>query len=566
MVEAQELSKRMSDPNWWRQAAIYQIYPRSFADGNGDGIGDLRGVLSRVDYLASLHLDAVWFSPFYPSALVDGGYDVDDYRDISPTIGTLGEFDEVIGALHARGIKVMVDIVPNHSSNRHARFLAALAAPAGSPEREYYIFRDGKGENGELPPSDWQSLFGGPAWTRITEPDGTPGQWYLHLFTVAQPDWNWSNPAVRTEFLETLAFWGDRGVDGFRVDVAMALAKDMSEPYPTWAEISGEVELVGPVAKWPEGKHPISDRDELTEIYAGWREVFNRYDPPLFAVAEAWVPPHRRARYASPQSLGQSFSFDLLSAPWSVKAFDSIIRQNLNLAEETGSTTTWVFANHDVVRQASRYAQQDLHAELDFISVTHVDAHAQEHGLARAKAATLLALALPGSTYIYQGEELGLPQVLDIPAEFAQDPMAKIENGVEVSGRDGCRVPLPWTTGGEYFGFSEGGSHLPQPEWFGSYSVQAEAANVGSTLELYRAALNLRAGLQTIEEIEWLELGDEVIAFRRPNGWTSITNFGANPIALPTGEVLLRTDGLPGAASLASESTVWLRSEDDKDK
>jgi alpha-glucosidase len=557
MVHSQALSARMSDPNWWRQAAIYQIYPRSFADGNGDGIGDLGGVLSRIDYLASLNLDAVWFSPFYPSALVDGGYDIDDYRDISPVIGTLGEFDEVIEALHSHGIKVIIDIVPNHSSNRHARFLAALAAAAGSPERDYYIFRDGEGEHGELPPSDWQSLFGGPAWTRVTEPDGSPGQWYLHLFTAAQPDWNWTNPAVRTEFLETLAFWGDRGVDGFRVDVAMALAKDMSEPYPAWADIASAA-TPGSVPKWPEGQHPISDRDELTDIYAGWREVFNRYDPPLFAVAEAWVAPHRRARYASPQGLGQAFSFDLLAAPWSAQTFTEIIGTNLTLAADSGSTSTWVFANHDVVRQASRYAQQDLHAELDSFSVTQVDADSQARGLARARAATLLVLALPGSTYLYQGEELGLPQVLDIPAEFAQDPLAKIENGVEVAGRDGCRVPLPWATGGEYFGFSDGASHLPQPDWFGSYSVQAETADPGSTLELYRAALELRARLQTSEELEWLELGDDVIAFRRPNGWTSVTNFGDASIDLPAGDVLLRTESTTDDGQIASESTVWL--------
>jgi alpha-glucosidase len=547
----------MSDPNWWRQAAIYQIYPRSFADGNGDGIGDLRGVLSHIDYLASLNLDAVWFSPFYPSALVDGGYDIDDYRDIAPAIGTLAEFDQVIEALHSHGIKVMIDIVPNHSSNRHARFRAALAAPAGSPERDYYIFRDGTGEDGELPPSDWQSLFGGPAWTRVTEPDGTAGQWYLHLFTPAQPDWNWSNPAVRAEFLDTLAFWGDRGVDGFRVDVAMTLAKDMSEPYPAWADIASAA-IPGSTPKWPEGQHPISDRDELTEIYAGWREVFNRYDPPLFGVAEAWVAPHRRARYASPQSLGQAFSFDLLAAPWSAQTFAEIIRQNLALAADSGSTSTWVFANHDVVRQASRYAQQDLHADLDILSVAHVGADSQAHGLARARAATLLALALPGSTYIYQGEELGLPQVLDIPAEFAQDPLAKIENGVEVAGRDGCRVPLPWTAEGEFFGFSDGSAHLPQPDWFGSYSVQAETADRNSTLELYRAALELRASLRAPEDVEWLDLGDDVIAFRRPNGWTSVTNFGVAPAKLPAGDVLLRTSPTVDDGQIAPESTVWL--------
>jgi alpha-glucosidase len=337
----------------------------------------------------------------------------------------------------------------------------------------------------------------------------------------------------------------------------MTLAKDMSEPYPAWADIASAA-IPGSIPTWPEGQHPISDRDELTEIYAGWREVFNRYDPPLFGVAEAWVAPHRRARYASPQSLGQAFSFDLLAAPWSAQTFAEIIRQNLALAAASGSTSTWVFANHDVVRQASRYAQQDLHADLGILSVAHVGADSQAHGLARARAATLLALALPGSTYIYQGEELGLPQVLDIPAEFAQDPLAKIENGVEVAGRDGCRVPLPWTAGGEFFGFSDGGAHLPQPDWFGSYSVQAETADPSSTLELYRSALELRARLRAPEELDWLDLGDDVVAFRRPNGWTSVTNFGDAPAELPPGEVLLRTSPTVDDGLIAPEATVWL--------
>ena len=548
------------DADWWRQAAVYQIYPRSFADGTGDGVGDFTGVLSRIDYLASLHIDAIWFSPFYPSALADGGYDVDDYRDVDPTIGTLAEFETVIAALHERGIKVIIDIVPNHSSDRHVWFREALASPPGSPARERYLFRDGAGEQGELPPNDWQSMFGGPAWTRVQEADGTPGQWYLHLFTPQQPDWNWDNPEVREDFLTTLRFWGDRGVDGFRVDVASGLVKDMREPYPSWARVrqSGIFPIAGDGEEgFPDGQHPLFDRDELVDIYAEWRAVFNTYDPPLFAVAEAWVAPHRQGRYASAQGLGQSFNFDLLSAGWEVDSFRSIIRRNLAFAEEHDTTSTWVFSNHDVVRHPTRYAQSRPLGMLQ--RVEHPDAEAAGRGLDRARAATLLALALPGSTYIYQGEELGLPEVLDIPADQAQDPSAIIENGIVVAGRDGCRVPLPWTSAGPYFGFSERGAHLPQPDWFGAFSVEAESADAQSTLALYRRALQLRRELQTEERAEWLDLGDEVLAFSRPNGWTSVTNFGDAPVVLPSGTVFVRTDGASADAPLASNATAWLR-------
>lgn len=255
---------------WWRQAAVYQIYPRSFADLNGDGIGDLKGITSRVGYLEELGIDAVWLSPFYPSALADGGYDVDDYRDVDPRIGTLADFDEMTAALHAVGIKVIVDIVPNHSSNRHRFFKAALDAPKGSPERDRYIFRDGLGANGELPPADWLSVFGGSAW----EPVGD-GQWYLHTFAKEQPDFNWDNADVREEFLTTLRFWSDRGVDGFRVDVAHLLMKELPDVLPTVAELARIDEA--------SGRHPLRDRDEVHEIYAEWRKVFDEYDPPRIA-------------------------------------------------------------------------------------------------------------------------------------------------------------------------------------------------------------------------------------------------------------------------------------------
>lgn len=544
--------------DWWRQAAIYQVYPRSFADGNGDGIGDLTGIRSRVDYIESLNVDAVWFSPFYPSALADGGYDVDDYRDIDSTIGTLAEFDDVIAALHQRGIKVIIDLVPNHSSDRHTWFRDALASPAGSAERDRYLFRDGKGTNGELPPNDWQSMFGGNAWTRVHEPDGTPGQWYFHMFTPQQPDWNWDNPEVREDFLTTLRFWGDRGVDGFRVDVASALAKDMSEPFPEWESVKhGPMSFVETSeVLFQDGQHPLFDRDELDEIYAGWREVFNTYDPPLFAVAEAWVKPHRQARYASTDGLGQSFNFDLLSAGWNLAEFQTSIQRNLEFAEENDTTSTWVFSNHDVIRHSTRYSKTTGSQGI-LQRMERPDEAAAAVGADRARAATLLALALPGSAYLYQGEELGLPEVFDIPADQAQDPSAIIENGVIVAGRDGCRIPLPWTTSGEFFGFSDGAAHLPQPEWFGTYSVQAESSDPNSTLSLYRAALQLRRDLRASETLEWLDLGDNTLAFARSNGWVSVTNFGDTPVPLPTGTVIARTDHTPDQV-LAPNSTAWI--------
>lgn len=538
-----------SDPNWWRQAVVYQIYPRSFADANGDGIGDLAGITSRVEYLASLGIDAVWLSPFYPSALADGGYDVDDYRDVDPRLGTLADFDEMIGALHAAGLKLIVDIVPNHTSNRHEWFRQALAAEPGSRERNRYIFRDGKGPDGAEPPSDWPSAFGGSAWERV--PDG---QWYLHLFATEQPDLNWDNSEVRDDFLTTLRFWADRGVDGFRVDVAHHLVKDLSEPLPDWATLESGTPS--------HGTHPFEDRDEVHEIYAEWRKVFNEYDPPRTAVAEAWVHATRRARYASPQGLGQAFNFDLLTSDFDAGQFRRIIARNLAEAHESGASSTWVLSNHDVTRHPTRYGlprgvdgkAQDGKAWLLSNGTSPVlDINL---GIRRGRAATLLMLALPGSAYLYQGEELGLHEVGDLPADAMQDPAFFRSAGVE-KGRDGCRVPLPWTTDGPSFGFGGDHAHLPQPAWFGPQSVQAQDADLASTLQLYRRALGLRHELQSGESLEWVDGPDTVVHFRRPGGWESITNFGAEPVELPAGVVLssapLGDDGL-----LPPDTTVWV--------
>jgi len=530
------------DADWWRDAVVYQVYPRSFADSDADGLGDVAGITSRVPYLAGLGVDAIWLSPFFPSPLADGGYDVADYRDVDPRLGTLDDFDALVRAAHAHDIRVIVDVVPNHTSSGHAWFEAALAAAPGSPERARYVFRDGTGDAGELPPSDWVSNFGGSAWTRV--PDG---QWYLHLFAPEQPDLDWSNPAVRADFEDTLRFWSDRGVDGFRVDVAHGLAKDLSTPYRP----SNEHDL--PL----DGSDPLYDRDEVHEIFAAWRRVLDEYDPPRAAVAEAWAPAPRRVLYARPTELGQAFNFDLLESPFDASAFRQVVERNLAMSEQSGASSTWVLSNHDVVRHATRYA---LPAGTDTDAWLMTDglspAPDRDRGLRRARAASLLQFALPGSSYVYQGEELGLHEAAAIPRDLLQDPKW-IRSGHTVKGRDGCRVPIPWTESGPSFGFGDVAPFLPQPADFGVCSVSAEDGDPTSTLSLYRAALAARRRLQSGESLTWLDAPAGVVAFARHDGWRSVTNFGTDPVPLPAGYVEVASGPL-GDGVLPGETTVWL--------
>jgi len=538
---------------WWRQGAVYQIYPRSFADANGDGLGDIAGITSRVDYLETLGIDAVWLSPFYPSALADGGYDVADYRDVDPRLGTLADFDELVAVLHGRGIRVVVDIVPNHTSDRHEWFQRALAAGRGSPERERYIFREGPDDT--TPPTDWVSMFGGPAWQRVHD-----GQWYLHNFAVEQPDLDWSHPEVRADFVTTLRFWSDRGVDGFRIDVAHMLTKDMSEPLLSRSELDAL-----PV----DGLHPMVDRDDVHEVYAEWRRVFESYDPPRTAVAEAWVHKSRVPLYASRESLGQAFNFDLLQADFDAGQFRRVVQENLELAHASGSSSTWVLSNHDVVRHATRYGlphparaangdpvrKQGTDWVVSGGVAPDLDRAAGER---RARAATLFMLALPGASYLYQGEELGLHEVAEIPASSRQDPTFFRSGGADF-GRDGCRVPLPWRPDGTSYGFGTDGAHLPQPQWFADYAVSLEEGDPRSTLSLYRHALALRRSLQTVEQLEWVPTArDDVLHFRRPNGWEVVTAFGETPYALDLGDVLVSSSPLHGD-ELPGATTVWFR-------
>ncbi|MEV6167912.1 glycoside hydrolase family 13 protein [Streptomyces sp. NPDC051954] len=544
-----DLSSR--DPNWWRQAVVYQVYPRSFADADGDGLGDLKGITQRLTHLAALGVDALWLSPFYPSELADGGYDVADYRDVDPRLGTLDDFDAMVAEAHRLGLKVMVDIVPNHTSHQHVWFQEALHGGPGSAARERYVFRDGKGAKGELPPTDWQSVFGGSAWRRV--PDG---QWYLHLFTPEQPDLNWDHEEVRADFRTTLRFWSDRGVDGFRVDVAHALAKDLSEPLRDLGE--PELSAEDALPHFAPGTHPFYDRDEVHEIYRDWRKILDAYVPPRMAVAEAWVPGARRARYARPDELGQAFNFEYLQAGWDADELKQVIVDSLATARAAGASATWVLSNHDVVRHASRLMlPPGTDAGAWLLSGGTSPTVDETAGLRRARAATLLMLALPGSSYVYQGEELGLPEVAELPVEVLQDPVWE-QTGHTSKGRDGCRVPLPWTTSGPSYGFGAGAAWLPQPARFASYAVEAQDGVEGSTLELYRRALRLRRKLLSGEELSWAEdTPPGVLGFARGDGWRCVANLSGTAVPLPPGEVLLSSAPLDDGR-IGPDTTVWL--------
>ncbi|SDD13609.1 glycoside hydrolase family 13 protein [Actinokineospora iranica] len=546
----------MTRTNWWRDAVIYQIYLRSFADGDGDGIGDFAGLRSRLDYLAELGVDGVWLNPCFPSPQADHGYDVADYTDIEPDYGDLAAFDAFVGEAHERGLKVLLDLVPNHCSSAHPWFTAALAAGPGSPERERFIFRDGRGEHGELPPNNWNSQFGGPAWTRITEPDGAPGQWYLHFFDSAQVDFNWRHPDVTALFDDVLRFWFDRGVDGFRIDVAHGLYKH--EELPDWD--GGRF-----------NEHAW-DRPEVHDIYRRWRAIAASYGPDrdLTLVGEIWVPTvEALAAYLREDELPQAFFFDLLMQPWSAAGWRTSIERAFADIGSTGATITWTLANHDVHRAVTRYGivtpaefPVSLDPQLALVRPRgEVDFALGER---RSRAATLALLALPGSQYLYQGEELGLPEEVDLPDHARQDPSWKRTQGVDF-GRDGCRVPLPWSAQPGSFGFSPpeatAAPWLPQPDWFGKYAVAEQAADAGSMLALHRAALRVRRtepGL-TAPEFTWLDAPPNVMLFARGNGVACAVNFGAAPFELPEGsEVLLSSTPLANGA-VSTDTAVWLR-------
>ncbi|MER5812426.1 glycoside hydrolase family 13 protein [Streptomyces sp. NPDC002033] len=527
---ASSSSNSTASGGWWRDAVIYQVYVRSFADSDGDGVGDLRGVRERLPHLARLGVDAVWLTPFYVSPQADGGYDVADYRAVDPLFGNLADADDLVRAAHELNLRVIVDVVPNHTSERHPWFRAALADEPGARAR--YLFRPGRGADGAQPPNDWESVFGGPAWTRV--PDGA---WYLHLFAPEQPDLDWDHPEVAEEFASVLRFWLDLGVDGFRVDVAHGMVKAPGLP-----DIGrgAQATLIGTEPL------PFFDQDGVHAILRSWRRLLDSYGGGRIGVAEAWAPTSERlALYVRPDELHQAFNFRFLNCPWDPAAMRTVIDESLAATASVGAPTTWVLSNHDVVRHVTRYG-------------------GGARGLARARAAALLMLALPGSAYVYQGEELGLPEVTDLPDEVRQDPAFHRTTGQDGL-RDGCRIPLPWTGTRPPYGFGPGGSWLPQPADWAPLSVAAQTGDPHSTLELYRAALELRRALPGLGSpdagpLTWLPSPEGTLLFTRPHfACTLNTRPAALEMPAPGRPVLssspVETDGR--TVLLPADSCTW---------
>ncbi|GAA3201034.1 glycoside hydrolase family 13 protein [Microbacterium terregens] len=540
---------------WWRTAVIYQIYPRSFADSSGDGVGDLPGVTAHLDDLLDLGVDALWLSPFQRSPQKDAGYDVADYCDVDPLFGTLADFDEMVAEAHGRGIRIIVDLVPNHSSDQHEWFQSALAAGPGSVERARYLFREGKGEHGELPPNNWESVFGGPAWTRIIEADGSLGQWYLHLFDSSQPDFDWSNEEVREAFRDVLRFWLDRGVDGFRVDVAHGLIKaeglpDYTPPEDA-ASMGGEEEDV-----------PYWGQAGVHDVYRDWHRILAEYPGDRVLAAEAWLPDaDKTALWVRPDEMHQAFNFPYLQTEWDAATLRVVIDDSLRAFSAVGAPSTWVLSNHDVVRHASRLALTAENPQGYGIGPDSIGRPIPDVGLRRARAATAIMLALPGSAYLYQGEELGLPEAIDLPDDARQDPTWFRSNG-ERYGRDGCRVPIPWSASAPAYGFSAtGASWLPQPAEWASFARDVQVSDPDSTLSFYRALLRVRRTHELgFGTLEWLDgFGPDVIAFRNGNV-TVIANLGSTPIVLPHGNVIA-TSGPIVDGDLPVDTAVWLATD-----
>jgi alpha-glucosidase len=546
---------------WWRDAVVYEVYLRSFADADGDGIGDLGGLRDNLPYLADLGVDALWIAPWYPSPMADGGYDVSDYCDIHPVFGTLADAESLLGEAHALGLRVIIDLVANHTSAEHPWFARALAAGPGSPERDRYFFRDGRGSGGERPPNDWISAFGGPAWTRVVEPDGRPGQWYLHLFAPEQPDLDWAHPQVADDVDEVLRFWLDRGVDGIRVDAAPAMAKRPGLPDAGHHAGAGFDSHL-----WDDSPH--WDVEAVHDILRRWRTLVDRYDGDRVFVAEAVVSsPERLSRYLRPDEMHAAFNFDFLKAPWDGPSLRRVVDTTLESLTRVGAPPTWVLSSHDETRHVTRYGRRHTAAATMGHDRTDVTSDVAL-GTRRARAATLLALSLPGSAYLYQGEELGLPEVDDLPPHVREDPTWRRSGGV-APGRDGCRVPIPWSGGRPPYGFGPEGSTpwLPQPAEWGRLSVEAQTPDPASTLSLYRAGIRLRRQLADLrtDGLAWVPAPGHALCFDRGEAFRCLVNFGDQLVDLRGhGRPVLSSSPLDGHR-LPRDCAVWLDRRDSGD-
>lgn len=526
---------------WWRNSVVYQLYVKSFADRDGDGLGDLGGVVDHLDHIAGLEVDAIWLNPCYPSPSKDGGYDVADYTTVDPRFGGLPAFQALRDACHERGLRLLMDLVPNHCSDQHAWFQAALAAAPGSPERARFHFLDGRGADGSQPPNNWRSVFGGPAWTRVGD-----GQWYLHAFDSSQPDFNWNNPDVGDMFDDVLRLWFDRGVDGFRIDVAYAMVK--AEGLPDVDD--------------PTGDNPhLWNQPGVHSIFRRWRSIADSYEPPRNLLGEVWLQPAQIADYIRPDELHQAFYFDLMQQPFEAAAFRRSVSEGLDALSADSGTPTWTLNSHDVHRAVSRYGliEPEILRTSDTNALTtrargKVDV---DLGVARAKAALLYILALPGAVYLYQGEELGLAEVQDLPDEARQDPIWE-RSGHTEHGRDGCRVPLPWTADAPAYGFSGGVPWLPQPDWFAELAVAEQAESAESTLAFYRRAIAARSEIDQASPLEWIEtLSDSVLAFHR-GSHSCVVVFGDGSYVAPAalGQLIIASGPIEGRR-IPANTAAW---------
>ena len=535
---------------WWRDAVMYEVYLRSFADGNGDGIGDIPGLRSRLPYLRDLGVDGIWITPWYPSPMKDGGYDVSDYTDIEPLFGTLADARALVDDAHRHGLKVIVDFVANHTSDEHPWFAQALAAAPGSRERDRYHFRDGRGPGGAQPPNDWVSAFGGPAWTRVAEPGGAPGQWYLHLFAPAQPDLNWDDAGVRAAFEEILRFWLDFGLDGLRIDAASGLAKEPG--LPDFGFLADDV--FAPVT-WTGS--PLWDVEGVHDVLRSWRAIADGYDGDRVFVGEVVVNgPQRLARYMRPDELHTTFNLDFLKCPLDAGELRRTIDATLAAFGEVGAPATWTLSNHDETRHLTRYGRAFTGVPLP--PPYPPPPSDRTLGARRARAMALLMLALPGSAYLYQGEELGLWEVEDLADEDIHDPVWE-RSGHAIRGRDGCRVPLPWSGGRPPFGFTSPGVKpwLPQPAQWRALTAEAQAGTADTMLSFYRSALAIRR-THVAGELAWLDAPDGVLAFARGDSISCALNLSGERYRLP-GDVLIASDAVADG-ELATDAAAWFRS------
>ncbi|MGI9646805.1 MAG: alpha-amylase family glycosyl hydrolase [Ilumatobacteraceae bacterium] len=569
-----------TERSWWRDAVVYQVYVRSFADSNGDGIGDIAGIRSRLDHLSSLGVDAIWLNPCYPSPQRDHGYDVADYFAIEPDYGTLADFDALVAAAAEHGIRIVMDLVPNHCSNEHAWFVAAVEGEPDGPERARFWVRDGlpdgSGDAHGAPPNNWRAAFGGPAWTRLSPTDP---QWYLGTFSPHQPDINHTNADVQAMFVDVIEFWFERGVDGFRVDAIRPVGKhpDLPDQPPVPEGIRAvEITWLNP---------HIDFRPEGHDVWRYFRRTIDTYtaDHPgrdLMMVAEAYLVgrPEVIAEFTRPDEFHQAFSFDLMLAAWSKESIENALADVFWLADR-GVPPCWALNNHDIQRIVTRLGRADAHVadSLGGSSLLRSTAPVDEEvGRRRSRATIALAMALPGSIYLYQGEELGLPEVLDVPDDRREDPVFLMTGGAE-QGRDGSRVPIPWTAEpSTSYGFSDppgaGGDPdppwLPQPDGWGDRSLAEQVGEEDSMVELYRTLIAARSvhAVQQPDTAELVDLGAALIAVRRGD-LLAVMNVSGEPVALD-----LDRGELGGARPvLASEpadmhtpgvippdSTIWL--------